>query len=208
MTKKSSAPQLKRYDIKKLQKAIKFPKPVELESIGLKFSLWGIKMDDSWIWSIDLKFEDVFETLLTSYNMVIVRNFRNYEKTLESYLEKLDDKQLTLDDFHSQKGINIFNNMNDTIKDWNSLNFVQNITGTLKKYDFKTKAREMTFFIRAVDVDFFKNEFNFWSEYLMFLEPTVATFSEEKKQTIAVPKVIYDTLDFHWDKLDQDDFLI
>lgn len=165
-------------------------------------------MDEDGIWSIDLKFEDVFETFFTSYNMVIVRNFRNYEKTLQSYLEKLDDKQLTLDDFHSQKGINIFEKMNETIQDWNSLNFCQNITGTLKKYEFKTKAREMTFFIRSVDVNFFKDEFNPGSEYLMFLEPTVPTFSEEKKQTIAVPKVIYDTLDFYWDKLNQDDFLI
>jgi len=206
--KKSTAPQLKRYDIKALQHAINFPLAKTLESIWLKFSVWGLKMDEDGIWSIDLKFEDVFETFFTSYNMVIVRNFRNYEKTLQSYLEKLDDKQLTLDDFHSQKGINIFEKMNETIQDWNSLNFCQNITGTLKKYEFKTKAREMTFFIRSVDVNFFKDEFNPGSEYLMFLEPTVPTFSEEKKQTIAVPKVIYDTLDFYWDKLNQDDFLI
>jgi len=165
-------------------------------------------MDKDGIWSIDLKFEDVFETFLTSYNMVIVRNFRGYEKTLESCIEKLDDKQLTLEDFHSQKAINVFEKINETIRDWNSLNFCQNITGTLKKYEFKTKAREMTFFIRSIDVDFFKNEFTFGSEYLMFLEPTVATFSQEKKMTIAVPKVIYDQLDFHWIPLDQDDFLI
>lgn len=198
---------LSHYDTAKLTKATRFNPPETIETEGFKFKVGKIQSDEDFVWSIDLKFDDYFQTFSTTYNLVIVKNFKGFEKKIDSLIEKLAPQQISIDDYTPKKTRDIFEEINNTIREWNQLNEVTNIVGTLKKYEHKAKAREMTFYITSSAVSWFKDEFNPTGEYLMFLEPTKLELQPEAHRTIAVPKVVYKGIDFIQTTILEKDFL-